>query len=68
MKSTRLKNSPDKNRSLEPFREYPHDATLTTDQGVQIEQTDDSLRGGSCGPQGCGHFARRYQDTSSGVY
>ncbi|MDQ3563497.1 MAG: catalase [Pseudomonadota bacterium] len=50
MKSNRLKNSPDKNRSLEPFREYPQDATLTTDQGVQVEQTDDSLHGGSRGP------------------
>ena len=50
MKTNRLNNSPDKNGSLEPFREYPQDATLTTDQGVQIEQTDDSLHAGSRGP------------------
>lgn len=50
MKNNRFKKGPDKNRSLEPFRENPQDATLTTDQGVQIEQTDDSLHGGSRGP------------------
>ncbi|CAN5795604.1 MAG: hypothetical protein USCGTAYLOR_02492 [Chromatiales bacterium USCg_Taylor] len=38
MKSNRIKSSPDdKNQSLEPFREYPQDTTLTTDQGVRIE-------------------------------
>jgi len=50
MKTDRIKSSPDKNLSLEPFREYPQDTTLTTDQGVRIEQTDDSLHGGSRGP------------------
>ncbi len=51
MKSNRIKSSPDdKNQSLEPFREYPQDTTLTTDQGVRIEQTDDSLHGSSRGP------------------
>ncbi len=50
MKSNRIKSSPDKNQSLEPFREYPQDTTLSTDQGVRIEQTDDSLHGSSRGP------------------
>jgi catalase len=46
----RSKKLPDKNQSLESFREYPQDTTLTTDQGVRIEQTDDSLHAGSRGP------------------
>ena len=34
-----------KDRSLEPFREHPDQAALTTDQGVRVDHTDDSLQG-----------------------
>ncbi len=36
--------------ALEPFRSHPEDSVLTTDQGVRIPQTDDSLRAGQRGP------------------
>ena len=39
-----------KDAALEPFREYPEGTTLTTDQGVRISQTDDSLKAGLRGP------------------
>jgi catalase len=39
-----------KDRSLEPFREHPDQAALTTDQGVRVHHTDDSLRAGQRGP------------------
>ena len=41
---------PTKNEALEPFREYPEHATLTTDQGIPIPQTNDSLKAGHRGP------------------
>ena len=40
----------EKNAQLERFRSHPQDSTLTTDQGVQIPHTDDSLRAGLRGP------------------
>jgi catalase len=39
-----------KDRSLEPFREHPEQAALTTDQGVRVHHTDDSLKAGQRGP------------------
>ncbi|MGK2964706.1 MAG: catalase [Tepidiformaceae bacterium] len=36
--------------ALEPFRKHPEDHVLTTDQGVKIPNTDDSLRVGTRGP------------------
>jgi catalase len=40
----------DKNDALEAFRERPDGSTLTTDQGIPIGHTDDSLRAGQRGP------------------
>ena len=40
----------DKNAALEPFREYPEHQQLTTDQGIPIPHTDDSLKAGPRGP------------------
>jgi catalase len=42
--------SGDKAAQLEPFRESPDGTVLTTDQGVPIRHTDDSLKGGPRGP------------------
>lgn len=39
-----------KNQSLEPFRERPEETVLTTDQGIPISHTDDSLKAGVRGP------------------
>jgi len=39
-----------KDAALEPFRSRPEGTVLTTDQGVLIPQTDDSLRAGERGP------------------
>jgi catalase len=39
-----------KNKQLEQFREDPQDQYMTTDQGVRINHTDDSLKAGSRGP------------------
>ena len=56
MKSKRNDGRPDRNgrsskdRSLEPFREHPEQAALTTDQGVRVHHTDDSLKAGQRGP------------------
>ena len=56
MKSKRNDGHPDRNgrsskdRSLEPFREHPEQAALTTDQGVRVQHTDDSLKAGQRGP------------------
>ncbi|WP_437500014.1 catalase [Sorangium sp. So ce1099] len=36
--------------SLEPHREDPRDATLSTDHGVRVDSTDDSLKAGPRGP------------------
>src|SRR5688572_20474936 len=41
---------PTKREQLERFRDYPEGTTLTTDQGIPIPHTDDSLRGGVRGP------------------
>jgi catalase len=41
---------PSKSQSLEPFRERPENTTLTTDQGIPIPHTDDSLKAGVRGP------------------
>ena len=40
----------DKNAALEPFRQHPEDTFLTSDQGIPIPQTDDSLKAGLRGP------------------
>ena len=40
----------DKVAALEPFREHPEESFLTTDTGVRIQHTDDSLRPGPRGP------------------
>ena len=37
-------------KDLEEFREYPEEKGLTTDQGVKISHTDDSLKAGKRGP------------------
>jgi catalase len=56
MKSKRNDGRPDRNgrsskdRSLEPFREHPAQTALTTDQGVRVHHTDDSLKAGQRGP------------------
>jgi catalase len=39
-----------KDKQLEHFREDPKDQYMTTDQGVRINHTDDSLKTGSRGP------------------
>ena len=39
-----------KNEQLETYRSRPEGSTLTTDQGVAIPHTDDSLRAGLRGP------------------
>ncbi len=39
-----------KNRQLEDFREHGKDQYMTTDQGLRISHTDDSLKAGSRGP------------------
>ncbi len=45
------KNGPNaKSESLEPFRERPTGTVLTTDQGIPIPHTDDSLKAGTRGP------------------
>ncbi|MFD2247839.1 catalase [Pontibacter ruber] len=43
-------NEDSKNQQLEQFREDPKDQFMTTDQGVRINHTDDSLKAGSRGP------------------
>ncbi|GAB3171350.1 catalase [Telluribacter humicola] len=43
-------NENTKNEQLEHFREDPKDQYMTTDQGVRISHTDDSLKAGSRGP------------------
>ncbi|HEX8705664.1 MAG TPA: catalase [Myxococcaceae bacterium] len=45
------KNVPNaKSENLEPFRERPADSVLTTDQGIPISDTDNSLKAGVRGP------------------
>ncbi|WP_018477536.1 catalase [Pontibacter roseus] len=39
-----------KDKQLEQFREDPKDQYMTTDQGLRINHTDDSLKAGSRGP------------------
>ncbi|AKD04526.1 catalase [Pontibacter korlensis] len=39
-----------KNHQLASFREDPKDQYMTTDQGVRVNHTDDSLKAGSRGP------------------
>lgn len=39
-----------KDKQLESFREDPKEQYMTTDQGVRINHTDDSLKAGSRGP------------------
>jgi catalase len=41
---------PTKTEQLERSRSFPDGTTLTTDQGIPIPHTDDSLRGGTRGP------------------
>lgn len=40
----------EKRESLEPYRDYPQDGVLTTDQGIPIAHDDDSLKAGERGP------------------
>lgn len=40
----------EKRESLEPYRDHPQGGVLTTDQGIPIPQTDDSLKAGVRGP------------------
>jgi catalase len=40
----------DKRDALEPYRDYPQEGVLTTDQGIPIPNTDDSLKAGQRGP------------------
>src|SRR5215510_7400667 len=53
----------DKLDTLEPFREHPEGQTLTTDQGVRVSHTDDSLRAGARGPTLLEDFPRREKPT-----
>src|SRR6185436_10360497 len=46
----RRRKIPTKNESLEVFREHPKDTVLTTDQGIPVPHTDDSLKAGLRGP------------------
>ncbi len=46
----RDRKSVTKLEQLEDFRDFPEGTTLTTDQGIPIPHTDDSLRGGVRGP------------------
>lgn len=39
-----------KSKQLEAFREDPKEQYMTTDQGVRINHTDDSVKAGSRGP------------------
>jgi catalase len=39
-----------KDRDLEQFREHPEGTYLTTNQGVRVSHTDDSLKAGTRGP------------------
>jgi catalase len=39
-----------KDEALESYRERPQEAFLTTDQGVRVHHTDDSLKAGQRGP------------------
>ena len=39
-----------KNEELEAFREYPDGQYLTTNQGLRLNHTDDSLKAGERGP------------------
>jgi catalase len=39
-----------KTAALEPFRDHPRGAMLTTDQGLPLARTDDSLKAGVRGP------------------
>ncbi|WP_437807501.1 catalase [Sorangium sp. So ce1078] len=43
-------NAHSKIESLEPHREAPTDATLSTEHGVRVDSTDDSLKAGPRGP------------------
>jgi len=45
-----VRSNGSKDQSLEAFREHPADSALTTDQGVRVAQTDDSLKAGQRGP------------------
>jgi catalase len=40
----------EKREALEPYRDHPQDGALTTDQGIPISNTDDSLKAGDRGP------------------
>lgn len=40
----------DKRDALEPYRDYPQEGVLTTDQGIPIPETDNSLKAGERGP------------------
>jgi len=43
-------NEKSKDKDLEQNREYPKEAYLTTNQGVRVSHTDDSLKAGPRGP------------------
>jgi len=46
----RDRSIPTKQAQMEDVRDFPDGTTLTTDQGIPIPHTDDSLKGGTRGP------------------
>jgi catalase len=50
IRTTQKVNEHSKNEQLESFREDPADQFMTTDQGVRVNHTDDSLKAGLRGP------------------
>ena len=63
-RTTQQVNENSKNEQLESFREDPADQYMTTDQGVRINHTDDSLKAGSRGPTLMEDFHFREKITS----
>jgi len=49
-KKTAARRGPSKQAQLDQFKDQPEGAFLTTDQGVRVEYTDDSLKAGARGP------------------
>jgi catalase len=49
-KKSTARRGPSKQAQLDQFRDQPEGAFLTTDQGVRVASTDDSLKAGERGP------------------
>lgn len=49
-KKSAARGAPSKQAQLDQFKDQPDGAFLTTDQGVRVEHTDDSLKAGERGP------------------